>query len=90
MPTLLVWQTPTVIELLWLTLVAILMVGGHSAMTQALVEADLVTVLPVEFVQLRWASGLGFLLFSETPSAWTWLGGLLIFSGSLYAAQSEN
>ena len=89
-PALLVWQTPTLLDLIWLVLVAALMVGGHIAMTQAFVEADMATVLPVEFVQLLWATGLGFLLFSETPEAWVFVGGLLIFSGSVYAAYQEH
>ena len=62
-------------DFLWLVFVAALMLGGHFAMTQAFVEADLSTVLPVEFVQLLWASGLGFLLFSESPDLWVFVGG---------------
>jgi len=89
-PALLVWQIPTTIDLIGFTLIAALMVGGHTAMTQAFVEAEMVTVLPVEFVQLLWASGLGFLLFSEVPNLWTVVGGLLIFGGSTYAAYQEN
>lgn len=89
-PALLVWQPLTIIDLIWLVFVATLMMGGHVAMTQALVEAEMTTVLPVEFVQLLWASGLGFLLFSETPDLWVCLGGLLIFSGSVYAASQEH
>ncbi len=89
-PALLVWQTPTIIDLICLGFVAALMVGGHLAMTQAFVEADMTTVLPVEFVQLLWASGLGLLLFSETPEPWIFVGGLLIFSGSVYAASQEH
>jgi len=89
-PSLLVWQTPTILDLFWLTVVAALMVGGHMAMTQALTEAEMITVLPVEFAQLLWASGLGYILFSETLDFWTLVGGILIFSGSTYAGYFEN
>jgi len=89
-PSLLVWQTPTILDLFWLTVVAALMVGGHMAMTQALTEAEMITVLPVEFAQLLWASGLGYILFSETLDFWTLVGGILIFSGSTYAGYFES
>lgn len=90
LPALLVWQTPTLVNFLWLILVAALMTGGHTAMTQAFVESELTTVLPVEFVQLLWASGLGFLLFAELPDLWVLVGGLLIFSGTMAAATQEQ
>jgi len=89
-PALLVWQVPTLIDLIWLSFVAALMVSGHTAMTQAFVDADLTTVLPVEFVQILWASGLGFLLFAEQLDLWVLVGGLIIFSGTTTTAAMQG
>ncbi len=89
-PALLVWQVPTVLELLGLVGVAGLMVVGQLAITQAFAEADVTAVLPVDFAQLIWASTFGFVLFNEVPEVWTLVGGLLIFAGSAYAAYAEQ
>jgi len=89
-PALWVWQWPTLQQYFWLAVVAVLMVAGQVAYTQAFEEADLTTVLPVEFAQLLWASLLGFLIFSEVPNVWTWIGGLIIFAGSTYTAYAES
>lgn len=80
-PALLVWQIPTLLELLGIAAVAALMVCGQMAVGEAFVNGDATAVLPVDFAQLIWSSTLGFLLFSEVPDLWVIIGGLLIFTG---------
>ncbi len=89
-PALLVWQVPTLIEVLLLVAISGFMVGGHLALAEAFATADVTAVLPMDFAQLIWASSLGFLLFGEVPDLWVLLGGLLIFAGSTYAAFAEH
>ncbi len=89
-PALLVWQMPTLLELIGMAAIAAFMVGGQMAVGEAFVNGDATAVLPVDFAQLIWSSTLGFLLFAEVPDLWVIIGGLLIFAGSLYSAYSEN
>ncbi len=89
-PALWVWQLPTLLEVLGLVLVGALMVSGNMAVAKAFESADLTAVLPVNFTQLIWSSILGYLLFAEIPDLWIWIGGLLIFAGSILTAQAES
>jgi drug/metabolite transporter (DMT)-like permease len=89
-PALAVWTAPTLGELAILALIAGLAIAGQACMANALEKADATAVLPADFAQLLWASGLGYLLFREVPDLWTWLGALLIFAGVLYAAYGEG
>ena len=46
-------------------------------------------VLPLDFLRLVWASALGYLLFAEVPTSWSWAGGAMIFSAASYIAFRE-
>ena len=35
------------------------------------------------YVQIVFAAGWGWLLFGESPDAWTWVGALVIFAATL-------
>jgi len=47
-------------------------------------------VLPIDFTKLIWAALLGYLVFGEVPSIWTWIGGSAIFVCGLYLALRER
>ncbi len=79
------WQ-----ELGWVFLVGGLGSVAHLCRAQAFKEADLTAVMPMEFSKLIWVSLLGFFIFGEVPEVWTWLGGIMIFSGSAYIAYRER
>ena len=42
------------------------------------------------FVQLVWASLLGFVAFGEVPDAWTLIGGAVIVTAATYIARRET
>jgi drug/metabolite transporter (DMT)-like permease len=89
-PALFVWEWPSPSDLGLLALVGVTGTLGQLAVTQAFRLADTTTVLPFDFTKLLWASLLGFLVFGEVPTVWTWLGGALIFGGGLYIAYAER
>lgn len=79
----------------WQELIGVMCLGAlgslaHLCRAQAFKEADLTAVMPMEFSKLIWVSILGFFLFGEVPEIWTWLGGVMIFSGSAYIAYRER
>jgi drug/metabolite transporter (DMT)-like permease len=47
-------------------------------------------VLPADFSRLIWASMLGWVVFSEVPSLWTYAGGAMILGATLYLAYRES
>lgn len=84
------WQTPTLEQLAWLVLLGALGSLAHMTLAQACKEADVTAILPLDYTKLVWAMVLGYLVFTEIPDLWTWLGGSLIFGSSLYIAYREK
>ena len=89
-PALFVWEWPTPAEWGWLAAVGIAGTLGQLLVTQAFRVADTMAVMPFDFTKLIWASLLGFLVFDEIPSMFTWIGGVIIFGGALYVALRER
>ena len=75
-----------------MTAIAIGIVGtiAQTAMNQALKLGDASVVLPVDFSKLIWASILGWLIFSELPDVWTYVGGAMIFGSATYIGIRES
>ncbi len=88
-PALLVWRTPTLTELGWLFVTAIFATAGHYTLTRAMQTAELTVLQPFSFLQLVWATLLGFYLFSEVPDVWTLTGGAVIIASVTYIAHRE-
>jgi drug/metabolite transporter (DMT)-like permease len=88
-PALAVWRTPTLTELGWLFVTAIFATAGHYTLTLAMQAVELTVLQPFSFLQLVWASLLGFYVFSEVPDVWTLIGGAIIVASVSYIAQRE-
>lgn len=85
-----VWRTPSVVELGWLALAGALGTTAQFSTAQALRAADMTAVMPVTFTRLLWAALIGYLLFGEVADAWTWVGGIVIFSATFLSAYRER
>ena len=85
-----VWRTPDLEQLAWLLALGALATLSNVCMAQALREADISTLMPVRFTRLIFAALVGYLVFAEVPDVWTWLGGTMIFSATLYIAYRER
>ncbi|NSX56541.1 DMT family transporter [Parasulfitobacter algicola] len=84
-----VWVTPTMTQLAWLFLVACFATAGHYTMTLAFAAAPLTVTQPVTFLQLVWATLLGFFLFSEEIDILTVLGGTIILASVVFISWRE-
>jgi drug/metabolite transporter (DMT)-like permease len=73
-----VWVPVTVMQCVWLALVAAFATGGHYCMTRAFAAAPLAVTQPVTFLQLVWATLLGVLVFDESVDPYVILGGAII------------
>ncbi len=88
-PALLVWRTPTLTELGWLFATAGFATAGHLTLTQAFRAAEITVTQPVAFLQLVWATLLGYYVFGETPDIFTWIGAAVIIASATYIAYRE-
>ncbi len=83
------WQWPEATDYAWFALMGGCGTLGHLCTAQAFREADATAVLPLDFTRLLWASLLGYFIFAEIPSIWTWVGGTVIFASAIYIALRE-
>jgi drug/metabolite transporter (DMT)-like permease len=63
---------------------------GHYSFTKALSVADISATQSLRFLDLVWASLLGWLVFSDIPSKWTWLGAAVILVSTIWIARREG
>ncbi len=84
------WQTPSLKDLTWLFIVAVLATAGHYFMTRALASSPLTVTQPFIFLQLVWATVFGYLIFSEVPDAWVIMGGSMIVAAISYLVHRES
>jgi drug/metabolite transporter (DMT)-like permease len=62
---------------------------GHWMVAQAYRHAEASSLAPFGYVQLIGAATMGYLVFGDVPSVWTWLGAAVIVSSGLYVAHRE-
>tara|TARA_Y100000590_G_scaffold465843_1_gene639339 strand:+ start:1460 stop:2341 length:882 start_codon:yes stop_codon:yes gene_type:complete len=88
-PAIFFWTWPGLQDLIYLFLVGFFGATGHLALASAFKSGDAGAVLPLDFLRLIWASVLGFIIFSEVPDRWTFIGGGIIFFSATYITLKE-
>lgn len=86
-PAYLVWKTPIwedVPTLLGIALFATLM---QFCVANAISLADAHVVQPMNFLRMPLGALFGYLVFSEFPDLWTWIGAVIIFGAAWYAVR---
>ncbi len=89
-PALMFWTPPELTQYAWLAVIGGLGTTGALAIAQSLKLADASALMPYDFVKLVWAAIIGFIVFAEVPSFWTWLGAAIIFSSTVYLTYRES
>ena len=84
------WVTPSFQEVLFLSIVALFATAGHFTMTMALKLAPITITQPISYVQIVWASCIGFIFFGETIGLWFSTGASLIILSSLYVTYTSS
>ncbi len=89
-PAYLVWQTPTIQQLFWLLCLG----AGANLILYCLLKAfaatDISAIAPYRYVELLFAAGFGYTLFSEIPNIMTLLGAAIIIPSTLIIAVHET
>ncbi|MDD8023630.1 MAG: DMT family transporter [Paracoccaceae bacterium] len=84
-----VWQPVTWAQVGWLGGVAVFATLGHYCMMRAFACAPMTVTQPVTFLQLVWATLLGWLMFGEAVDPWVLVGGGLIIGAISYMTWRE-
>ena len=86
-----VWQWPTSpVQVALLVGIAIMAALAELLVIKALEVAQAVVVAPVQYTLLIWGTMYGYLVFSQLPDLWTWIGGLIIVATGFYTLQRER
>ena len=83
------WVWPTWRDIVHLTIAAVLATLGHWTMTKALEAAPISVTQPVNFLQLVWASLVGFVFFAEVIDVFVVTGGLIIITAATLISRAE-
>ncbi|MDW4548066.1 DMT family transporter [Defluviimonas sp. D31] len=84
-----VWVWPSLEQLGWLGVVAAFATLGHYTMARAFAAAPLTVTQPVTFLQLVWATALGWFAFGEAVDPFVLAGGALIIAAISYMTWRE-
>ena len=84
------WENISFKNFIILSFVAIAGFITQVTSNQALKMSDTSFVMPLQFTNLIWLSFIGYILFSELPNIWTWVGGIIIFSAVIYITFRES
>ena len=88
-PALVVWEWPSFETWLYLWGIAIVGSLAHFLWTKSCSMADITSLQPIEFIKLPIIALFGWMIFSEIPGTWTWVGGLIIFISTIYISHRE-
>jgi drug/metabolite transporter (DMT)-like permease len=88
-PAIFVWEWPSTLTWVYLWCLAICGTVGHSFFTRAYSLAEITSLQPFQFIKLPMIAFLAWVIFSELPGYWTWLGGMIIFSSTVYITRRE-
>lgn len=83
------WQNPTLVQWGMFLLCGLLGSAGHYCLTRSFSIADISATQSVKFLELVWASLLGWVMFADVPSQFTLLGGVVIFASTFWIARRE-
>jgi drug/metabolite transporter (DMT)-like permease len=78
------WQTPLLADLPLIVGVGFLSTMGYVLVTKAIALAPARIVQPVNFMRMPIGAAFGWVLFSEFPDLWTWVGAAVIFGATSY------
>jgi drug/metabolite transporter (DMT)-like permease len=84
------WQAPTLWQWAGFVLCGFLGSLGHYCLTRSFRIADISSTQSVKFLDLVWASLIGWLVFADVPSSSTLVGGAVICAATLWIAARES
>lgn len=84
------WRAPDLVQWLGFAVTGVLGSLGHYCLTRAFATADISATQSLRFLELVWASLLGWLVFGDGPNPSTWAGALVILLSTVWIARRES
>ena len=84
------WSPPTSWQWLGFGMAGVLGSLGQYCLTRGFRAADISATQSLRFLDLIWASLMGWLVFSDVPSQTTLLGALVILASTIWIARREH
>ncbi|MBV8186594.1 MAG: DMT family transporter [Alphaproteobacteria bacterium] len=88
-PAILVWRWPDLWGWLLAVGVALSATVGQYFWVQAFKSGEMSAVAPFEYLRLPFAVFVGWLIWSEMPEVWTYVGAAIVIASALYIAHRE-
>jgi len=89
-PALLSWRWPDPVDLALLAAMGVLGVITQGCYIKGMQVGDAGAMAPIDYTRLVFAAALGFVLFGETPSVWTWVGAVIVVVSTVYITWREQ
>ena len=83
------WEMPSLKTFTYLILAAMCGTVLHLTLNHAFKLVDVSMTQPYSFLNLVFASIIGYFVFNEIPDLYTWIGALIIFTGVLIISYRE-
>ena len=83
------WEIPSLKTFIYLGLAAMCGTVLHLTLNHAFKLVDVSMTQPYSFLNLVFASIIGYFVFDEIPDFYTWIGALIIFTGVLIISYRE-
>ena len=84
------WQNPSAWQWAGFLVAGMLGVAGHYSLTRSFATTDISATQSVKFLDLVWATALGWLVFTELPTSTTLIGGAIICLSTLWIGWRES
>jgi drug/metabolite transporter (DMT)-like permease len=88
-PAIYVWVMPTWQEFVLMFIVAVILAGTQACIFQSYKSGEATAVSPFQYARLLFGGLIGFLVFSEIPDAWTFVGAGVIVGSGFYIARRQ-
>ena len=85
-----VYRPMPLLHIAGLALIALMAFVAMLLVIAAYRRAEAVIVAPMQYSQILWATGYGFVLFDETPDRYTALGAAIIIGSGIYIVFRES
>ncbi|MDC0476503.1 DMT family transporter [Alphaproteobacteria bacterium] len=83
-PSLWFWQWPDLLTWGFLWCMALAGTIAHLCFTRAFSLVDITALQPLEFIKLPFSVILAWIIFTEWPGLWTFVGGAVILTSTVY------
>jgi len=84
------WQAPSAWQWAGFFVCGVMGSAGHYCLTRSFKVADISATQSTRFLDLVWASLIGWVAFADLPSVSTLVGGVLICTATLWVARRES